>query len=84
VKFNNVPVPIKESELLLRQKHPNYTETKVEERLLEKDKIRKYKLEETRERNYEATSPKPFVPTNTNQNMYTPKNVEYKNRTLSE
>jgi len=70
--------------MILRQKQPNYLETKVEDRLLEYEKNRKYKLEENREKQFEANSPKSFVPNYPIKNMYSAKNVEYKNRTASE
>ena len=71
--------------MLLRQKHPGYLETKVEDRLLEADKIRKYKLEENREKLLEEVSPKLFVSSGSNKNMYNPiRGIQYKNRTNSE
>ncbi len=69
--------------MILRQKQPNYLESKVEDRLNEKEKLRRYKLEENREKYHEATSPKTFKSNKASKDMFTPKNVLYKNRTLS-
>ena len=45
----------------------------------------KYKLEENREKLLEEVSPKPFVSSGSNKNMYNPiRGIQYKNRTNSE